>query len=58
MILSTTNENEKSAEDKGDETEHLPSLEVAEARIAQALIKYKVRIAKKVVAEEEEKVRL
>lgn len=50
--------NEKSTEDKRDEAGHLPSIEVAEARIAQALIKYKVRIAKQVVAEEQEKVRL
>ena len=56
MISGTTNE--KSTEGKDDEIGHLPSLEVAEARIAQALLKYKIKIAKKVVAEEEEKVRL
>ena len=56
MISGVTNE--KSTEEKKDEAGHLPSLEVAEARIAQALIKYKVRISKQILAEEQEKVRL
>jgi hypothetical protein len=49
--------NKESVENERAEEEHLPSLEVAEARIAQALIRYQVKVAKKVLAEEQEKVR-
>jgi len=49
----------KESTGKRDERERqLPSLDVAEARIAKALIKYKVRIARGVSPKEEERVRL
>lgn len=54
----STETDRKTEETKGVEERHLPSLDVAEARIAQALIRYKVRIAKGVLPKEEEKVRL
>lgn len=52
-------ETEKKPEETEDIKErHLPSLDVAEARIAQALIRYKVRVTKGALPKEEEKVRL
>lgn len=49
---------DKKPEEKKEEERHLPSLDVAQARIAQALIKYKVRVARGVLPKEDEKVRL
>jgi hypothetical protein len=50
---------DKESTGKGEEKEkRLPSLDVAEARIAKALIKYKIRVARGVSPKEEEKVRL
>jgi hypothetical protein len=50
---------DKKSTGKREERERqLPSLDVAEARIARALIKYEVRIARGMSPKEEEKVRL
>jgi hypothetical protein len=57
MASVVTDDKSNEVEDRKDETSNLPSLEVAEARIAQALIRYQIRVSKQIVAEEQEAIR-
>jgi len=55
MSTETDKKNEAA---EGIEERPLPSLDVAEAKIAQALIRYQVRVAKRALLKEKERVGL
>ena len=57
MVLITEDTKEKDVKEESKEKRY-PSIEVAEARIKQALLKYKVTVDRVTPTSEKEKVRL
>jgi hypothetical protein len=58
MMGTTENIENKNSQKAFDKDRHYPTVEVAEARIKQALLRYKITIERTTPTTEKEKVRL